>query len=148
MLKNYCFLRCPSWPTVWTAVHVSNNFNPSTATYCTTSTNDPFPVVTSCSSLMFLSTNLVSSTSSSCSNRARFFSYLNSSSMMTLADHPSPMTPKGIIMTPPSSQQCTPVNSKTVSANMFRFPPWSGPSPRAASSPGLIPSAPASPTQR
>lgn len=50
-----------------------------------------------------------------------------------------------------SKGMMTPTNlplSKCPSTNTFRFPPWSGPSPRAVSSPGLLPVTPDSPGPR
>ncbi|XP_065209649.1 early estrogen-induced gene 1 protein isoform X3 [Planococcus citri] len=49
---------------------------------------------------------------------------------------------KAVLQTPPNA------SCKNSSVDTFRFPPWSGPSTRAASSPGLLPVTPDSPIPR
>lgn len=149
------FYRSPSWPTP----RISN---------LDLIASIP-PIITSPSSLWTL-TPLSTRT-----NRTRFWSFHSSPLRLRkplpispqLQSHHSPPPPllqqRQLQQPQQSSQPQTPIQSgtsrcattpmnlplsKCSSTNSFRFPPWSGPSPRAVSSPGLLPVTPDSPGPR
>lgn len=124
-----CFYRCPSWPTP-----LINNLDLISSV-----------PVTSPPSLLSLTPVSTRST-----NKARFWSFNSSPLRLKKPPPKSPQLqqtpqPPSVLAVGKAAQ--TP-NNKNTSSNTFRFPPWSGPSPRAVSSPGLLPVTPDSPTAR